>query len=299
MQLGEKARSLIPKVSRTVVAPGSSVVDEQGNVLFTAPDRDKTESIVKTNETTARAAGELGFGVRPNLSDYSEAELKAINNLLQLRSEKVQAAGVPQPGQVKITDLNTATQIVDRFTKASKEKLDTARDARTQLNLAKRGEGAAFAQLQRQLIKLVGDSQISSVEVRSALGSAGIVGDTISAVNQFMTGVPSADKLDSVEKVINALERVNAQSYNQGRTRSQTVLKEGALSEQTVSALVPPEYVLRTPGQQSQTQGGRQTPTGRGPKQESAKTPQFQQGKVYRDANGNRARYVDGKWVPL
>jgi hypothetical protein len=43
MQLGEKARSLIPKVSRTVVAPGSSVVDEQGNVLFTAPDRDKTE----------------------------------------------------------------------------------------------------------------------------------------------------------------------------------------------------------------------------------------------------------------
>jgi hypothetical protein len=43
MQLGEKARSLIPRVSRTVVAPGSSVVDEQGNVLFTAPDRDKTE----------------------------------------------------------------------------------------------------------------------------------------------------------------------------------------------------------------------------------------------------------------
>jgi hypothetical protein len=43
MELSDRARQLIPKVSRTVVAPGSSVVDEQGNVLFTAPDRDKTE----------------------------------------------------------------------------------------------------------------------------------------------------------------------------------------------------------------------------------------------------------------
>jgi hypothetical protein len=42
MQLGERARALTPKVSRTVVAPGASVVDEQGNVLFTAP-KDKTE----------------------------------------------------------------------------------------------------------------------------------------------------------------------------------------------------------------------------------------------------------------
>jgi hypothetical protein len=42
IQLTEQARSLTPKVSRTVVAPGSSVVDEQGNVLFTAP-KDKTE----------------------------------------------------------------------------------------------------------------------------------------------------------------------------------------------------------------------------------------------------------------
>jgi len=42
MQLGEQARALTPKVSRTVVSPGSSVVDEQGNVLFTAP-KDSTE----------------------------------------------------------------------------------------------------------------------------------------------------------------------------------------------------------------------------------------------------------------
>ncbi len=41
MELGDKAKQLTSKASRTVVAPGSSVIDEQGNVLFTAPDREK------------------------------------------------------------------------------------------------------------------------------------------------------------------------------------------------------------------------------------------------------------------
>jgi hypothetical protein len=303
MQLGERAIALTPKsVKREIREVAGSLIDVTGDtpeVIYTAPEKPEKEGIVKTGETTAKAASELGFGVRPNLSDYSKEEMTAINNLLQVRGERIQAAGVPQPGQVKITDLNTATQIVDRFTKSSQEKLATARDARTQLILAKQGNGTALAQLQRQLVKLVGDNQIGLGEVRMALGSAGIVGDTISAVNQFMTGVPTADKLNSVERVINALERINAQSYNQGRARAQTVLKEGALSEQTVNALIPPEYVLRTPGQQNQTQGGRQTPTGRGPKQPEARTSQFQEGKVYTDANGNRARYVNGSWVPL
>jgi hypothetical protein len=304
MQLGEKAIALTPKpVKREIREVAGSLIDVTGEtpeVIYTAPEKPEKESIVKTGEATAKAASELGFGVRPNLNDYSQAEMAAINNLLQTRGERIQAAGVPQPGQVKITDLNTATQIVDRFTKPSQEKLATARDARTQLILAKQGNGTALAQLQRQLVKLVGDSQIGMGEVRAALGSAGIVGDTISAVNQFMTGVPTTDKLNSVERVINALERVNAQSYNQGRIRAQTVLREGALSDQTVNALIPPEYMLRSPGQQQeQTQRGRQLPGGRGPKQTEARPSQFQEGKVYTDASGNRARYVNGNWVPL
>jgi hypothetical protein len=307
MQLGERAIALTPKpVKRELREVGGSVVDFSGEtptVIYTAPEKPEKPAIVKTSEKTAAAASELGFGVRPNLEDYSQAEMAAINNLLQTRGESVQAAGrpVPPPGQVPVTDLNTATQIVDRFTRSSQEKLSTARDARTQLILAKQGNGAALSQLQRQLVKLVGDSQIGMGEVRDALGSAGIVGDTISAVNKFMTGVPTIDKLNSVEKVINALERESAKSYNQGRTRAQNVLLEGRLSPQTVNALTPPEYILRTPGQQQQeqTQRGRQVPSGRGPKQPEARAPQFQEGKVYTDANGNRARYVNGDWVPL
>lgn len=270
-----EAQKFMPKKKFEKI--GNTLLDVSGPtpvVAFTGEDK---EAVVKTSEAAARAAGELGFGVRPNLSDYSEQELTAINNLLQTRGERVQAAGVPQSGQVKITDLNTATQLVDRFVKGPQEKLSTARDARSQLILARKGEGAAFAQLQRQLVKLVGDSQIGMGEVRDALGSAGIVGNTISAVNQFMTGVPSADKLDSVEQVINALEDINAQSYNSGRKRAESVLNEANLSEGTRKSLIPPPYK-----------------TGR-----EKKTGGFVEGKIYKDAKGNRARYVNGKWEPV
>jgi hypothetical protein len=186
------------------------------------------------------------------------------------------AAGVPESGQVKVSEIASADRLVGSYINAPKAKLDTVRDVRTQLNLVKKGEGAALPQLQRQLIKLVGDNQIAQGEVRAALGSAGIVGDTINAVNQFMVGTPTAEKLDSVEKVINAFEQINAESYNRGRNRAATVLKEAKLSPETQKSLIPPEYKL-------------------GGKKQSA----FVEGKIYKDANGNRARYVNGKWEPV
>jgi hypothetical protein len=275
LRILKTAQDLTPKQESVAVAPGGTLVDKRtGRVLFEAADR---EQMVKTPADFAAAGRELGFGVRPNIGDYTQQETQAINNLLERRGIRRAEAGVPKSGEVKITDLNTATQLVDRFVKAPQEKLSTARDARSQLILARRGEGAAFAQLQRQLVKLVGDSQIGMGEVRDALGSAGIVGNTISAVNQFMTGVPSADKLDSVEQVINALEDINAQSYNSGRKRAESVLNEANLSEGTRKSLIPPAYK-----------------TGR-----EKKTGGFVEGKVYKDANGNRARYVKGKWEPV
>jgi hypothetical protein len=270
----EQAKKFAPK--REIKTVGNQVVDFSGaepKVLFTGADK---ESIVKTPANFAAAAGELGFGVLPNLSDYTPAQTAAVNNLLQTRGERTQAAGVPQSGEVKIQDLASARGLVKDLTGSSKDKLDTVRDVRTQLNLAKKGEGAALPQLQRQLIKLVGDSQISQAEVRAALGSAGIVGDTINAVNQFMTGVPTADKLASVEKVIDALEDINAQSYNRSRKQAAEIIGEARFNEQTKKALIPPEYKTR-----------------------KEKSTGFVEGKVYIDASGNRARYVKGKWEPV
>ena len=237
------AKSLTTKDDFVTGKPGEMIFKKgpggQLTEVVSIPDRDQ---MVKTPADFAAAGRELGFGVRPNIGEYSQAETKAINNLLEARGIKRAEAGVPRPGEVKITDIATAQSVVDRYVKDPKDKLTTVNNAKTQLALAFKGEGAALPQLQRQLVKLVGDSQIGQGEVRDALGSAGIVSDTISAVNKFMTGVPTQDKLKSVEQVINALEDINARSFNQGRKQAEQVVGEAKFSEQTRKTLIPPAY---------------------------------------------------------
>lgn len=62
MQLGDRARSLAPKLSRTVVAPGASVIDEQGKVLYTAPkDSKTTRTVVSPGASVIDEQGKLLF----------------------------------------------------------------------------------------------------------------------------------------------------------------------------------------------------------------------------------------------
>lgn len=192
-------------------------------------------------------------------------------------AKQVAAAGAPPSGAVPITNIATAQGVINNLIKGPKDRLSTVKDVVTQLNLAKKGVGAALPQLQRQLVKLVGDSQIGQGEVRNVLGSEGIIGDTINLVNQFMTGLPTKDKLDAVEQVVKALENSYASSYNSGRKQAEVLLNEANFSPETRKNLLPPEYNTTT---------------------RPSKT-NFVEGQVYVDAKGNKARYVNGTWVPV
>lgn len=55
------------------------------------------ESLVKTPVDFAAVASELGFGVKPNLADYSAEESKAVNKELQNRKLARAEAGAPKP----------------------------------------------------------------------------------------------------------------------------------------------------------------------------------------------------------
>jgi len=276
LRLAQTARQLMPSDETIALSPGGTLVNRRtGAVIAQAPDR---EGMVKTPADFAAAGRELGFGVRPNIGDYTQEETRAINNLLETRGLRKAAAGVPGSGEVKVSDIKGAQDIVATYTKAPQDRLSTVRQLRISLSETKQGTGAALPQLRRDLVKLVGDNQIGQGEVQQALGSIGIVGDAISGINQLFTGVPSAEKLKDVEKFITALETEHAKSYNRGRETANKVLSEAKLSPQTVKTLIPPEYK-----------------TGREQKKGSA----FQEGKIYKDANGNRAKYVNGKWEPV
>jgi len=197
-------------------------------------------------------------------------------NMLEKRKA---AAGVaPQPGQLPLEDLIRARNVVEGETKSSKDNLGTVGQIRVLLSEAQGGSGTAVVQLRRQLVKLVGDNQIGQGEVRDALGSLGIVGDVVSGINQLFTGTPSKEKLKDVEKVVNALENSVARSYNSSVDRTKILLEQGKLSPEIVKNVVPPKY---TPASEK-------------------KKSKFIEGKIYKDANNNRAVYKgNGKFEPI
>jgi hypothetical protein len=236
------------------------------------------EAMVKTPATFAAVGSSLGIPPKANLAEYTQDESARINAQIQQNKEKESAAGVaPQPGQLPLEDLIRARNVVEGETKSSKDNLGTVGQIRVLLSEAQGGSGTAVAQLRRQLVKLVGDSQIGQGEVRDALGSLGIVGDVVSGINQLFTGTPSKEKLKDVEKVVNALENSVARSYNSSVDRTKILLEQGKLSPEIVQNVVPPKY---TPASEK-------------------KKSKFIEGKIYKDANNNRAVYRNGKFEPI
>ena len=278
LRILKTAEELTPK-DKFITGKAGDIIYRQtptGELTEVAAVPDK-EAMVKTPADFAAAGRELGFGVRPNIGDYTQQETSAINNLLETRGLRRAEAGVPKPGQVKLSEIKNAQDIVATYTKEPQDRLKTVQQLGVSLREAKQGTGAALPQLRRDLVKLVGDNQIGQGEVQQALGSVGIVGDAISGINQLFTGVPSAEKLKDVEKFITALETEHSKSYNRGRETANKVLSQGKLDPETTKTLIPPEYK-----------------TGR-----EKKPSNFVEGKIYKDAKGNRARYVNGKWEPV
>lgn len=271
-----QARMLADQQRATAAEQQSQIALRQAQAQKALQEQQPT---IKTPATFAAVGSQLGIPPKPNLADYTQQEAQLINNEIQRNKERESAAGVPPPGEVKLPDLNIGTQIVDRLTKEPSERLGTVRQIRTLLTEAKGGTGSAVPQLQRQLVKLVGDSQIGQNEVRQALGSIGIVGDVVSGINQLFTGTPSKEKLRDVEKVIDALEQAHAQSYNRGRDRARTVLSNARFDTATVDSLIPSAYEFKGAP--------------------AAKQSKFKEGVVYTDAQGNRAVYRNGKFEPI
>lgn len=63
--------------------------------------QEKPEPSVKTTADFAEVASELGFGVKPNLADYTAEQTAKVNALLQKRKLEKAEAGVPKPTQTE------------------------------------------------------------------------------------------------------------------------------------------------------------------------------------------------------
>ena len=242
LRAAQMARTLAPK--RDIRTADGAIVDitdpRSPQVLYQSPDK---EAGFKPSTNFGEVAQELGFGAKTDLNQYTPAQTAAVNALITKRKEDEQRAGVPQPGQVDITTISKAQDVVDQYIKGPSERLSNIEPLRTQLKLAKQGNGAAFEQVRGQLIKLVGDSQISNAERSRITGGSGIIEDAVNRINTLFTGLPTQDKLNEIERIAVAFEDVYGNQFNRARDKAETVLNQSKLATETRAALLPSRYV--------------------------------------------------------
>jgi len=165
----------------------------------------------------------------------------------QAKKKGVAAAGVaPAPGNVPLTVLKQAQDIVNEYTAKPKLALDNIGRIAVIGEQVKKNP-TVLPQFRRELVKLAGDSQIGQNEVKAILGSEGFASDVINGVNNFLEGKPTNVKIDNVLAGVKALEMYTAKQYDTGRQKAKTVLDQGNIAPETRDAILPPAY--RMPGQ--------------------------------------------------
>ena len=217
---------------------------------------DKANKIRESRaEVTQRTAIKpVAVGEQVNQALYSDALRRAGGDPIKAaqiydaeelaKKQRVAAAGVPQPGQVPLSALDTAMGIVDKYTGKPKTRLEQI-SVLGQVGEAVKTNPTLLPQFKRDAVKFAGDNQVGQKEVKDILGSAGFAGDVIDGVNAFLTGAPTNAKIDDVLKGFKVLEGAYAKQYEAGRKKADTVLTEGKITEQTRNAVLPPAYNIK------------------------------------------------------
>ena len=223
-------------------------VKRADEMITTASTQTKNLALAEKalRETTPQSEEEAR---RIRLNQYKErfgeiegAKLFEAEQLAQ--RTKVAAAGAPPAsGQVPLTVIKQAQDIVNEYTKDPKKKLDTIRQIGV-IGEQVKTNPTSLPLFQRELVTLAGDKQIGQNEVKNILGSSGFGADIIDGVNKFLTGKPTDVKIDDVLRGVKALEENIANQYEKGRQKAKTVLSEGNVNQQTQDALLPAPYVM-------------------------------------------------------
>ena len=210
-------------------------------------------------ELLAQAIQDSGGDVRKGAILYNERRLA--------EKEKVAKAGVPlTPGTVKTSDISTFTSTVERQTKPARDKLTNYNELRNFVDLARRGNTEAVSQISRWLVRMSGDSQIGQNEVRQIANAGGFVERNVGGVQQFITGLPTKEKLDKINQLIDSLEDRTGQDLNKKLDKLTKVWSTSELPSETVQLELGERYVTAAERKRRAAEAARQAA-------EAAKTP--------------------------
>lgn len=173
----------------------------------------------------------------------------------QQRDYALELAKATAKGTMSANDLNQfMDQIGTDFGKNSREKLKAAEKGYAYYEQAKgldpnsKKSKVAEANLDRMLITLSKDSNISLSEIQALVGGGSLGTRIADMYNKFFTGVSSAGKLDEKLKLVQILENIEADSYNSNAQRYRSIYERHIDPIELDKAL--PLYTLSNYGQQ-------------------------------------------------
>jgi hypothetical protein len=206
----DRVRKLTPEPKRTVVAPGATVLNEKGEVVYTAPDREKN---IKPSSDFAQAAVELGFGARPNLDDYNLNEARAINSLIEARRIKTAGAGASKieiKGQENVLDIDKEDAKGYRLSRESATKaLPVLTKMQSLLDSPQGIIGGTATEARTGFLKALDTLGVSTAEARKAVSNTEQFNIQVrnllqSIIKQFGYNPSNADVRFALESLPNA-----------------------------------------------------------------------------------------------
>lgn len=155
----------------------------------------------------ADRAAKANFG--KDFADLTQAEAKAIDNLLEARGvTKAKAGAVVLPGVTKAGDVVGLRKDVQAITKPYQEQSDAAGDAIDFANMAiKSNNFSAVSSLSRSLAKAAGETQLSRADVESFGIDPSLVGYVSDTLKRLATGTPTVDTLTKLRQLAEALKK--------------------------------------------------------------------------------------------
>ncbi len=176
----------------------------------------KADATTKPPADFLAVAVELGFGQKPTFGEYTQEQVKAINQTLLDRGTSKAKAGAPKtevvvPGMKEVKDVPDLRNKVLNTVAKPKEAYDAAGSAITLADEAIKNKNfAAAAALSRQLAKAAGEQQLSAADVRAFGVDPSLVGSIADVATKLATGTPTEDTLRKMKQLATVLRQKQA-----------------------------------------------------------------------------------------
>ena len=168
------------------------------------------------------------LGAQKFLEQQQQAKLDVAAASAGVVEGKVDYADIPKLS----SDWRAESEV---FTNA----LNTVGKARTLLDQADEDDNAVASELlNRELIKLVGDSQISSKEIDSIKKSGSLPSRLANALSLWVSGVPTDLKTSEIRTLLTGLERYSQKGYNDRLARKKAAYKQSTLPRNIVDGIL-------------------------------------------------------------